>query len=81
MPDALTIDSEAIARMEMAPIARLMARFGLADLTSTHFSTLISGRPGHYLLNPCGLLLARCAQAKWWRSAPTIGRCRAPWRR
>jgi ribulose-5-phosphate 4-epimerase/fuculose-1-phosphate aldolase len=57
MPDALPTDGETIASMEMAAIARLMARFGLADLTSTHFSTLVAGRPGHYLLNPYGMLL------------------------
>lgn len=58
MPDALPHDDETLARVEMAAIARLMARFGLADLTSTHFSTLIPGRPGHYLLNPYGMLLS-----------------------
>lgn len=48
---------EVQARRSLAAICRLMARFGLDDLTSTHLSTLLPGRPGHYLLNPYGMLM------------------------
>ena len=59
MPDSLppTSRTEADARVELAAVCRLMARFGLADLTSTHLSTTIPERPGHYLLNPYGMLM------------------------
>lgn len=48
--------TEAEARLELAAVCRLMHRFGLSDLTSTHLSTTIPERPGHYLLNPYGWL-------------------------
>ena len=35
-----------------------MAHFGLDDITSTHLSVLVPGRPGHFLLNPYGALLS-----------------------
>jgi ribulose-5-phosphate 4-epimerase/fuculose-1-phosphate aldolase len=59
MPDSLPPSrrTEADARLELAAVCRLMARFGLADLTSTHLSTTVPERPGHYLLNPYGLLM------------------------
>lgn len=41
----------------MAALCRLMAHFGLDDITSTHLSVLVPGRPGHYLLNPYGMML------------------------
>ena len=50
-------DAEIRARTSLAAICRLMARFGLDDLTSTHLSTLLPDRPGHYLLNPYGRLM------------------------
>lgn len=46
------------ARRELAAICRLMAHFGLDDITSTHLSVLVPGKPGHYLLNPYGMMLA-----------------------
>lgn len=51
-----TARTEADARLELAAVVRLMHRFGLSDLTSTHLSTTIPERPGHYLLNPYGFL-------------------------
>jgi ribulose-5-phosphate 4-epimerase/fuculose-1-phosphate aldolase len=58
MSDALPAHhrTEADARLELAAVCRLMHRFGLSDLTSTHLSTTIPERPGHYLLNPYGML-------------------------
>jgi ribulose-5-phosphate 4-epimerase/fuculose-1-phosphate aldolase len=59
MPDSLPPSqrTQADARLELAAVCRLMARFGMADLTSTHLSTTLPDRPGHYLLNPYGLLM------------------------
>lgn len=37
-------------------MCRLIHRFGMSDLTSTHLSTTVPERPGHYLLNPYGML-------------------------
>jgi ribulose-5-phosphate 4-epimerase/fuculose-1-phosphate aldolase len=59
MPDSILPigRTEADARLELAAVCRLMHRFGLSDLTSTHLSTTVPERPGHYLLNPYGMLL------------------------
>jgi ribulose-5-phosphate 4-epimerase/fuculose-1-phosphate aldolase len=59
VPDTLAkpLRTEADARLELAAVCRLMHRFGLSDLTSTHLSTTIPERPGHYLLNPYGMLM------------------------
>jgi ribulose-5-phosphate 4-epimerase/fuculose-1-phosphate aldolase len=57
MPASSLPDTEAGARRALAAICRLMARHGLDDLTSTHLSTLVPERPGHYLLNPYGMLM------------------------
>ncbi|WP_431285781.1 class II aldolase/adducin family protein [Humitalea sp. 24SJ18S-53] len=46
------------ARRDMAALCRLMAHFGLDDITSTHLSVLVPERPGNYLLNPYGMMLA-----------------------
>jgi len=45
------------ARRDLAAICRLMAHFGVDDITSTHLSVLVAERPGHYLLNPYGMML------------------------
>ena len=45
------------ARRDLAALCRLMAVFGMDDITSTHLSVLVPGRPGHYLLNPYGMTL------------------------
>ncbi|MBE9605278.1 class II aldolase/adducin family protein [Acetobacteraceae bacterium H6797] len=47
----------AAARRDLAAICRLMAHFGMDDITSTHLSVLVPGKPGHYLLNPYGMML------------------------
>jgi ribulose-5-phosphate 4-epimerase/fuculose-1-phosphate aldolase len=47
----------------MAAICRLMAHFGLDDITSTHLSVLIADRPGHFLLNPYGMMLGEVRPA------------------
>lgn len=48
----------ASARRDLAAICRLMAYFGMDDITSTHLSVLVPERPGHFLLNPYGMMLA-----------------------
>lgn len=52
-----TSAGEAAARRDMAALCRLMAHFGLDDITSTHLSVLVPDRPGHFLLNPYGMML------------------------
>lgn len=44
------------ARVELAAAYRLVALFGWDDLIFTHLSLRVPGEPGHFLINPYGLL-------------------------
>ena len=44
------------ARVELAALYRLAARFGMTDLGGTHFSMRVPGPEHHFLINPYGLL-------------------------
>lgn len=44
------------ARVDLAAAYRLIARFGWDDLIFTHLSLRVPGEPGHFLINPYGLL-------------------------
>lgn len=43
-------------RVQLAACYRLLARFGMTDLTATHVSAMIPGSGNEFLLNPYGLL-------------------------
>ena len=43
-------------RVQLAAFYRLLARFGMTDLTATHVSAMIPGSHDEFLLNPYGLL-------------------------
>ncbi len=44
------------ARVELAALYRLAARYGMTDLGGTHFSMRVPGPEHHFLINPYGLL-------------------------
>jgi ribulose-5-phosphate 4-epimerase/fuculose-1-phosphate aldolase len=43
-------------RVDLAAFYRIVAMHGFDDLTGTHISAKVPGEPGHFLLNPYGLL-------------------------
>jgi len=43
-------------RVALAACYRLVAHFGLDDLVYTHISARVPGEPGHFLINPYGLM-------------------------
>ncbi len=48
--------SEREVRIALAACYRLVAHFGMDDLVYTHISARVPGRPGHFLINPYGLM-------------------------
>ncbi len=48
--------SEWQARVDLAAAYRLVALFGWDDLVFTHISARVPDEPGHYLINPYGLM-------------------------
>ena len=50
------MDSEAVARVNLAAIYRLFHHYGWSDLTYTHLSARLPGELPSYLINPYGLL-------------------------
>jgi ribulose-5-phosphate 4-epimerase/fuculose-1-phosphate aldolase len=49
---------EATLRVQLAACYRLVAHFGLDDLIYNHISVRVPGEPGHFLINPYGLLFS-----------------------
>ena len=48
------------ARVDLAACYRLLARYGMADLTGTHTSLSVPGSDNqHFLINPHGMLFER----------------------
>ena len=43
-------------RVHLAALYRLVAHFGWTDLVQTHISARVPGEPGHFLINPYGLM-------------------------
>lgn len=43
-------------RIALAACYRLIAHFGMDDLVYTHISARVPGRPGHFLINPYGMM-------------------------
>jgi ribulose-5-phosphate 4-epimerase/fuculose-1-phosphate aldolase len=43
-------------RVALAACYRLIAHFGMDDLVYTHISARVPGEPGHFLINPYGLM-------------------------
>ena len=48
--------SERETRIALAACYRLIAHFGMDDLIYTHISARVPGEPGHFLINPFGLM-------------------------
>ena len=46
--------TERAVREELAAAHRLSARYGMIDLTHTHFSARVPGSPDHFLISPYG---------------------------
>ena len=49
-------DAEMQTRTELAACYRLAAHFRLTDLIYTHITAKVPGAPGHFLINPYGLM-------------------------
>lgn len=56
LPVAQISDAERHARRELAACYRLADRMGWSDIISAHISHRVPGEPGHYLINPYGML-------------------------
>ncbi|SAK93960.1 aldolase [Caballeronia hypogeia] len=50
--------TEAELRVELAACYRLVAHFGLDDLIYNHISVRVPDEPGHFLINPYGMLFS-----------------------
>jgi len=48
--------SERETRIALAACYRLIAHFGMDDLIYTHISARVPGEPGHFLINPFGMM-------------------------
>jgi len=49
-------NTERDARINLAACYRLIAHFGMDDLIYTHISARVPGSPGHFLINPYGMM-------------------------
>jgi len=49
-------NTERDARLNLAACYRLIAHFGMDDLIYTHISARVPGSPGHFLINPYGMM-------------------------
>lgn len=49
-------EAERHARRDLAACYRLADRMGWSDIISAHISHRVPGEPGHYLINPYGML-------------------------
>lgn len=49
-------EAEWQVRVDLAAAYRLVDHYGMSDLVQTHISARIPSRPGHYLINPFGML-------------------------
>jgi ribulose-5-phosphate 4-epimerase/fuculose-1-phosphate aldolase len=54
-PPAEEMDEREV-RVQLAACYRLVAHFGMTDLAYTHISARVPGEPGHFLINPYGVL-------------------------
>src|SRR5690606_29586852 len=43
-------------RTDLAALYRLVAKYGMTDLTGTHLSARVPGEADHFLINPYGLM-------------------------
>ena len=48
--------TEREARVRLAACYRLIAHFGMDDLIYTHISARVPESPGHFLINPYGMM-------------------------
>lgn len=55
-PQAGIGDAEYSARIDLAAAYRLSEIYGMSDMIYTHISARIPGSPGHFLINPHGMM-------------------------
>jgi ribulose-5-phosphate 4-epimerase/fuculose-1-phosphate aldolase len=55
-PPTLDEPDEQQTRVQLAACYRLVAQFGMTDLVYTHISARVPGEPGHFLINPYGMM-------------------------
>jgi ribulose-5-phosphate 4-epimerase/fuculose-1-phosphate aldolase len=55
-PSALGELDERQTRVQLAACYRIVAQFGMTDLVYTHISARVPGEPGHFLINPYGMM-------------------------
>ncbi|HEY0525969.1 MAG TPA: class II aldolase/adducin family protein [Stellaceae bacterium] len=55
-PPALGELDEQQTRVQLAACYRIVAHFGMTDLVYTHISARVPGEPGHFLINPYGMM-------------------------
>jgi len=65
------------ARVDLAACYRLLARYGMADLTATHTSVAVPGSGNkHFLINPHGMLFERVTASSLvkidWEGKPVV---------
>jgi len=48
--------NEREVRVHLAALYRLIAHFGMDDLVFTHITARVPGEPGHFLINPYGMM-------------------------
>ena len=65
------------ARVDLAACYRLLARYGMADLTGTHTSLSVPGSDNqHFLINPHGVLFERITASSLvkidWQGNPVV---------
>ena len=56
MSDTEISDAEKQCRIELAACYRLAAHYKMTDTIYTHISARVPGEPGHFLINPYGLM-------------------------
>jgi ribulose-5-phosphate 4-epimerase/fuculose-1-phosphate aldolase len=60
-------DDEWQARVNLAACYRLVARFGMSDLIYNHITAKVPGSPGHFLINPFGLMYAEITASSLYK--------------
>lgn len=64
---AIVDEAEWQARVELAACFRLIARFGMSDLTYNHITVRVPGREGELLINPYGMLYEEITASDFFR--------------
>lgn len=64
---SLVDEGEWQARVELAACFRLIARYGMSDLTYNHITVRVPGREGELLINPYGMLYEEMTASDFFR--------------